>query len=79
MRKRLILEFEFDCVEEDWGEYGVFQHLEPIRVFRNPDSNLSFEEMHVLGEHVSQDSNWLVDNWHAIQSVLGGGGAVSLE
>ena len=76
MKKRLVLEFEFEIEQED--EYD-WEHLVPVRVFRHPDTNLDASEMDALGEEVGQSDRWQIENWNAIQQVMGGTLEASLE
>lgn len=62
--RKLVLEFEFEEeIEDDWV------HLQPIKVTRtHSDPEI---DINGLGEEIAQSDRWQVDNWIAIQQVLG--------
>lgn len=65
-KKKLILEFTFEEVQEDVA------HLKPKHVKLHQSTTLTDMELDALGEEIGQTDRWQVDNWNAIQSVMGG-------
>jgi len=69
MIKKLVIELEFAEFQDFSDEPS---YLEANVVRRHPDTTLTEEELSQLGEVVGQSDRWQVDNWIAIQRVLGG-------
>lgn len=68
--RKLVLEFEFEEEIEDEGTDMEYVHMRPVRVTRtyaDPEIDIG-----ALGEEIAQSDRWQVDNWNAIQWVLGG-------
>lgn len=67
--KTVVLTLEFENLEPDGDGYS---EMEPIRVYLDPATTMTSDELSALGESVGQSDRWQVDNWIAIQNVLGG-------
>lgn len=65
--KYISLDFTFEEVEDEYDE-GVWS-LEVRGI--NRSTNLSDDEINALGEEIGQSDRWQVDNWIAIQRILG--------
>ena len=68
MQKKIVLEFIFDEVQEDYGE-DTYLELQKIE---RTQSDLDDDELSGLGEEIAQSDWWQVDNWNRIQRILSG-------
>jgi hypothetical protein len=65
-KKRVLLEFVFEELED---EDELVLEPRSVRIYM---SELSPDQLSGLGEEIAQTDRWQVDNWNAIQAVLGG-------
>ena len=68
-KKLLVLALEFD---EEYDDMFDFMDLIPRRVYLHPDTTIDEADLDNLGDAVAQTDRWQVDNWNAIQLVMGG-------
>lgn len=68
-KKRVLLEFVFDERPDEFDPESIVAY--PVKV-RLHSSELTDGQLDALGEEIAQTDRWQVDNWIAIQSVLGG-------
>jgi hypothetical protein len=66
-KKIVLLALTFEEVEDEDGN----PELEPSETYLYM-SELTKSELSALGEEIAQTDRWQVDNWIAIQAVLGG-------
>jgi len=69
MKKRIVLEFVFDEVEDDVDPDWV--RLDLVKIERT-HSDLTDDQLSSLGEEVAQTDRWQVSIWNDISEVLGG-------
>jgi hypothetical protein len=67
MRKKIVIEFEFEEIQEDED----YSYLELASIART-HSDLNAKELNNLGETVAQSDRWQVDIWMDVQRMLGG-------
>jgi hypothetical protein len=68
--EKIVIEIQF---EREVDEYDSdYDHLNAKTVSLHPDTTLDEGDIEALGEEIGQSDRWQVDNWNAIQRVLGG-------
>ena len=67
---KLVIEFTFEREVDEYDE--DYTSLRAKTVSLHHDTTLDEGDLDALGEEIGQSDRWQVDNWNAIQSVLGG-------